>query len=395
MEACLETRVALGRRDLAAAGLFASRALDHAQRSGHSRDLASARTVAAAVHAEISDVDGLRRHVTDGLRAAAGAHVPLQAVRLRLLLIDGLRKAGRAREGDRLAARLGRIRPDRLPPLLRGRVEAIVRGQRGTACAPASSATTPVASGHARVCERRAPEPPTFQSRPELVAEIVSLLGACHDAADETALLDLIIEFLRQHTRAVSVAFFGLEPGGFTALARGGCRPAPLDVARRAGESGLFIAPSDSPDGTEAAVAVRYAGAPVGALGCRWPLDVRLEPDRIEAILSTAAALAAPGVRAALDRRACPVAVMTAEPDLLGSAASMTALRAVIARAAAAPFPVLIEGESGSGKELVARAIHRTGPRRDRKYCALNCAALTDELLEAELFGHTRGAFTG
>ncbi|MBE3096727.1 MAG: sigma-54-dependent Fis family transcriptional regulator, partial [Planctomycetes bacterium] len=104
---------------------------------------------------------------------------------------------------------------------------------------------------------------------------------------------------------------------------------------------------------------------------------------------------AAPGVRAALDRRACPVAVMTAEPDLLGSAASMTALRAAIARAAAAPFPVLIEGESGSGKELVARAIHRTGPRRDRKYCALNCAALTDELLEAELFGHTRGAFTG
>jgi two-component system response regulator HydG len=79
----------------------------------------------------------------------------------------------------------------------------------------------------------------------------------------------------------------------------------------------------------------------------------------------------------------------------LGESDPARALRESIAKAARAPYPVLIQGESGSGKELVARAIHRLGPRRDRRFCALNCAALSDELIEAELFGHTRGAFTG
>ena len=64
-------------------------------------------------------------------------------------------------------------------------------------------------------------------------------------------------------------------------------------------------------------------------------------------------------------------------------------------KAAASPFPVLIEGESGAGKELVARAVHAASIRRGRRFCALNCAAIADDLVEAELFGHTRGAFTG
>jgi transcriptional regulator with AAA-type ATPase domain len=82
-------------------------------------------------------------------------------------------------------------------------------------------------------------------------------------------------------------------------------------------------------------------------------------------------------------------------PEIVGPSTALDDLRRSIARAAGAPFAVLIEGESGVGKELVARAIHRLSTREARRFCDLNCAALPDDLVEAELFGHARGAFTG
>ena len=81
--------------------------------------------------------------------------------------------------------------------------------------------------------------------------------------------------------------------------------------------------------------------------------------------------------------------------QLLGSSEQMNEVRDLIHRVADTDVTVLIRGESGTGKELVARALHRSSPRRDRTFVKVNCAALPSELLESELFGFERGAFTG
>jgi Nif-specific regulatory protein len=80
---------------------------------------------------------------------------------------------------------------------------------------------------------------------------------------------------------------------------------------------------------------------------------------------------------------------------LIGESAPMRSVHAFIAKVAPAPSTVLITGESGTGKEVVARAIHRNSPRVNGPFIAINCAALTETLLESELFGHEKGAFTG
>ena len=80
--------------------------------------------------------------------------------------------------------------------------------------------------------------------------------------------------------------------------------------------------------------------------------------------------------------------------EIVGSSAVLLAVLAQMQRVAASDAPVLIEGETGSGKELAARAIHYQGIRQSGPFVPVNCGALPDHLLEAELFGHTRGAFT-
>ena len=81
--------------------------------------------------------------------------------------------------------------------------------------------------------------------------------------------------------------------------------------------------------------------------------------------------------------------------DMIGKSAELNKVRAMISKAAPTKASVLITGESGVGKELVARAIHNQSPRKDNAFIVVHCAALSETLLESELFGHEKGAFTG
>ncbi|HEY0333614.1 MAG TPA: nitrogen regulation protein NR(I) [Stenotrophomonas sp.] len=109
--------------------------------------------------------------------------------------------------------------------------------------------------------------------------------------------------------------------------------------------------------------------------------------------LDDAVALAA---RALPDEEQPPAPVVGAgSPGLIGDTAAMRALFRAIGRLAQAPLSVLINGETGTGKELVARALHQESPRARSPFVALNTAAIPAELLESELFGHEAGAFTG
>jgi DNA-binding NtrC family response regulator len=97
--------------------------------------------------------------------------------------------------------------------------------------------------------------------------------------------------------------------------------------------------------------------------------------------------------------RLAPAAVQAGaadeHPELIGDSPAMQRVYKLIARAAASHSPVLIEGETGTGKELAARAIHRFSTRSQAAFVPVNCGAIPEQLIESDLFGHVRGAFTG
>lgn len=126
----------------------------------------------------------------------------------------------------------------------------------------------------------------------------------------------------------------------------------------------------------------------------------RFKPAEFEFSLAVANVLAPTLGRAQVDAALAAdhrrLADKSAEGDeMIGTSAPMLELKSKIARVARASGCVLLRGESGAGKELAARAVHRASPRADRPLLAVNCAALPRELMESQLFGHKKGAFTG
>jgi Nif-specific regulatory protein len=150
------------------------------------------------------------------------------------------------------------------------------------------------------------------------------------------------------------------------------------------------------------AVPVYAAGTARGAILTQFQESTQAELDERLEILSAVSTLAAVAlenvreVQALKSENAMLQERLTSDDfGVVGKSSSMRRLLQLVQRVSAQDTTVLILGESGTGKELIARALHGGSPRRQRQFVAINCAALTETLLESELFGHEKGAFTG
>jgi two-component system response regulator HydG len=275
------------------------------------------------------------------------------------------------------------------PPDLRGLVSGWLASTR-RAGDWASEAARPVlergAMGVLRWGQRRADM--------RILHLVPGLLQVVHDAEDERVALDAACAWVRTHAGARGVAVVAAAGGEVVAQAGWSERRVRDEVHSQLCRETPHTSSDEEAAGgpVQVAAPVRYAGAIIGhvlAAGSRG--EVETVEDGVQAL----AALCGPALRARLDALAVPNDPSSLMPELIGRSAVMMAVREQVRQAARTGFPVLIEGESGTGKELVARALHRLSDRRSRRLMAVNCAALTDDLVEAELFGFARGAFTG
>ena len=344
-----------------------------AQASGRHAALA---TLVAAHDAAPKAITRFARIASQTLTPSADRAVLLAAV------ADSLLVVGQRPEAMRLGAQLPEIaRGAPLSVRLANRLQAAARGDR----APSEDGA---GDPDALAGVRRFGEGRTAMN---LLHAVPRLLQLVHETEDEATALRRGCAWLCECAGAVAAAVVARE--GLRIVAGQGLEARDLAEARaedalRGGEARTVVH-----DGRAIVCApVRYGGSTIGVV------IGRADASRVETLVEGATALASlvsVALRARLDAMAVASRGQTLAGEILGDSPAIGDLRESIARAAAASFPVLVEGESGTGKELVARALHRLSARRDRRFCPVNCAALTDELIEAELFGHVRGAFTG
>ncbi len=255
----------------------------------------------------------------------------------------------------------------------------------------------------------------TVAVRPDDLTVLCQFLTDTGDESDPRVLLRRALETLVGQTRATFAGFLSLDPD--TPLPR-------MIVPERArvdahlsrqltqrvqqqgrpvwlGAAAPPVQPSDSlePFTDALCLPLRAGGPALGALHAYKENDRFGERDlRFGEVLagSLAASLSTLRTRRTLEAENSRLRSHVPAPDqLIGSSAALQQLRERIRRAATRPVTVLIRGESGVGKELAALALHRQSERRDGPLVVVNCAAIAATLLDAELFGHRKGAFTG
>jgi Nif-specific regulatory protein len=174
-------------------------------------------------------------------------------------------------------------------------------------------------------------------------------------------------------------------------------------------DEALLACDARSPDGsTTLSAPIRAGGRAIGVMHVEMPRGGReATPDDLEFVMAACDAVGVAienlSAREILSSRLASTADenerlkrrLGEESRMVGASAALDAIKGQIARLAATKATVLVRGESGVGKELVARAIHDASDRRNGPFVCMNCAALSETLLESELFGHEKGAFTG
>ncbi len=369
----VRTALARGDAGLAARRLSAAGEAQPDQGPAHAGTLIALRLL---VQGALGEVPALARTAASGLTLMHRLHAPLAAREVRLAHLEALIDAGARVQASTSLRRLESRPASTVSGLARLRLTALAARLK------ALESDDP----------RRAGEGDgTVETR-----AVVRILQRCHEAESEADAVGGVCHTVRAALGAGAVSAFALVEGSMHLAASAGQRACAPGLAERSAASLLIVGPEESALGRELAAPVRYGGAAVGSLAIRWPPGAPgAAESRARGILAAAAAAIGPAMAALGSSAPATCAAESSLGDLGGPSAAMADVRRQVRRAAAAPYPVLVLGESGTGKELIAKAIHAGSARRVRRFCAVNCAALSDDLFETELFGHARGSFTG